>query len=95
MRDVVHRGDGEDEGAAGVGKVGDELGFDRDEAVVHPGDDDRRVEAAEDGAAQDSGGVVEPLDGVGEGDTGVARRGADDGEGEQRGDEDGEQWRQQ
>ena len=95
MRDVVHRGDGEDEGAAGVGDVGDELGFDRNKAVVHAGDDDRRVEAAEDGAAQDAGGVVQPLDGIGEGDTGVARRRPDDGKGEQRGDEDGQERRQQ
>ena len=95
LRDVVHRGDGEDEGAAGVGDVGDELGFDRNKAVVHAGDDDRRVEAAEDGAAQDAGGVVQPLDGIGEGDTGVARRRPDDGKGEQRGDEDGQERRQQ
>ena len=95
LRDVVHRGDGEDEGAAGVGDVGNELGFNRDEAVVHAGDDHRRVEAAEDGAAENARGVVEPLDGVGEGDTGVARRRPDDGKGEQRGDEDGQARRQQ
>ena len=62
---------------------------------MHAGDDDWRVEAAEDGAAQDAGGVVQPLDGIGEGDTGVARRRPDDGEGQQRGDEDGQERRQQ
>ena len=87
LRDVVHRGDGEDEGAAGFGDVGDELGFDRDEAVVHAGDDHGRIERAEDGSADDTGGVVQPLHGVGEGNTGVAGERANDGIGQQAGDE--------
>ena len=87
LRDVVHRCDGEDEGAAGFGDVGNELGFDWDKAVVHTGDDHGRVEGAEDSAADDTGGVVQPLHGVGEGNTGVAGERANDGIGQQAGDE--------
>ena len=62
---------------------------------MHAGDDHRRVEGTEDGSADDAGGVVQPLHGIGEGDTGIAGERANDGEGEQCGDEDGEQWGEQ